>query len=118
MGIPLPASMTVIRLQDGGLVLRSPTRYTADLHWELNEIGSIRHLIAPNSGDWTMVQDWQQNLQGGWVHKRSDAPVTVATVLAGKRDDVRSQCVLIGSSARRFPLRRSMLSKYATGEAL
>jgi hypothetical protein len=56
--IPLPVRMTVIRLQDGGILLHSPTRYDAALHKSLKEIGSIRHIIAPNSAHWTFVKEW------------------------------------------------------------
>lgn len=62
MGIPLPVRMTVIRLQDGGLLLHSPTRFTGDLQRELAGLGPVRHLVAPNSAHWTMVQDWQQRV--------------------------------------------------------
>nr|WP_111299430.1 DUF4336 domain-containing protein [Paracoccus saliphilus] len=62
MGIPLPVRMTVIRLQDGTLLLHSPTRYTTELHRQLSKQGPVRHLVAPNSAHWTMVKDWQQNV--------------------------------------------------------
>jgi len=56
--IPLPVRMTVIRLQDGAILLYSPTRYDASLHKSLEELGPIRHIIAPNSAHWTFVKEW------------------------------------------------------------
>lgn len=56
--LPLPVRMTVIRVADG-LLLHSPTRLTPLLKEKLEELGPIRHLVAPNSAHWTMVKDWQ-----------------------------------------------------------
>lgn len=58
--MPLPVRMTVIRAEDGGLLLHSPTRFTQPLFRELTEIGPIRHLVAPNIAHWTMLADWQK----------------------------------------------------------
>ncbi|WP_410217616.1 DUF4336 domain-containing protein [Paracoccus sp. (in: a-proteobacteria)] len=57
--IPLPVRMTVIRLQDGSLLLHSPTRFTRALHDQLLELGPIGHLVAPNTAHWTMLKEWQ-----------------------------------------------------------
>lgn len=59
-GIPLPVRMTVIRLSDGGLVLYSPTGVAPGLPEALGEIGTVRHLVAPNPGHWSYVTDWQR----------------------------------------------------------
>jgi len=59
--IPLPIRMTVLRLTDGSVVLHSPTRYDPLLHHSLEQIGLIRHLIAPNSAHWMFVKQWQDN---------------------------------------------------------
>ncbi|WP_152046258.1 DUF4336 domain-containing protein [Aureimonas psammosilenae] len=62
MGIPLPVRMSAIRLGNGGLLLHSPTRYSAALHEALERIGPIRHLVAPNSAHWTYLKEWQDHL--------------------------------------------------------
>jgi hypothetical protein len=59
LGMPLPVRMTVVRLGNGDLWLHSPTRFTPGLRDELEAIGPIRHLIAPNSAHWTLVKPWQ-----------------------------------------------------------
>ena len=60
--IPLPVRMTIIRLADGGLLLHSPTRFDFDLARELEKIGPIRHLVAPNSAHWMFVKAWQKHV--------------------------------------------------------
>jgi hypothetical protein len=57
--IHLPIRMTVLRLDDGSLVLHSPTRFTATLKQELEQVGPIAHLVAPNSAHWMFVKQWQ-----------------------------------------------------------
>ena len=62
MGKLMPVRMTVIRLPDGGLLLHSPTRFTPELRRELEELGPIRHLVAPNVAHWTFLEGWQDHL--------------------------------------------------------
>jgi hypothetical protein len=60
LGMPLPVRMTVIRLKSGDLWLHSPTRFSASLKRDLDGLGRIRHLVAPNVAHWTFLQDWQR----------------------------------------------------------
>ncbi|WP_105432667.1 MULTISPECIES: DUF4336 domain-containing protein [Neorhizobium] len=62
--IPLPVRMTVMQLDDGGLLLHSPTHCDARLREELQKLGPVRHLIAPNSAHWSFVKDWQAHFPG------------------------------------------------------
>lgn len=59
IGPGIPVRMTVIRLASGGLLLHSPTRFSAGLRRTLEEIGPIEHLVAPNSVHWMFVKAWQ-----------------------------------------------------------
>jgi hypothetical protein len=59
--IPLPIRMTIIRVQDGSLMLHSPTRYDSTLRRSLEEFGAINHIIAPNSAHWMFVKQWQEH---------------------------------------------------------
>ena len=52
------------------------------------------------------------------TEERGDATVAVAAKPAGERDDVRSQRIFIGPSARRLPLGRTVLPEHATGKPL
>jgi hypothetical protein len=59
MGISLPVRMTVIRLAGGEMLLHSPTRYADTLRQEIEALGPIRHLVAPNIAHWTHLKRWQ-----------------------------------------------------------
>jgi len=64
MGLAVPVRMTVIRLKSGETWLHSPTRYDDGLRREIERVGPIRHLVAPNIAHWTFVKDWQQKCPG------------------------------------------------------
>ena len=64
LGMPVPVRMTVVRLTNGDLWLHSPTRYDARLRAEIETVGPVRHLVAPNSAHWTFVKGWQDACQG------------------------------------------------------
>lgn len=59
MGLSLPVRMTVIRLASGEVWLHSPTRFTGELRREIEVIGPIRHIVAPNIAHWTHLKEWQ-----------------------------------------------------------
>ena len=59
-GIPLPLRMTIIRLPDGTLLLHAPTAYRAELRETLENIGPIRHFVAPSFGHWMFLAGWQR----------------------------------------------------------
>ena len=61
LGMPLPVRMTVIQLPGGDLWLHSPTRFSEGLRRELDELGRIRHLVAPDIAHWTFLLEWQRN---------------------------------------------------------
>jgi hypothetical protein len=60
LGKILPIRMTVIRLPGGDLLLYSPTPFSAALKQELEKLGRIRHLVAPNVAHWTSLEQWQR----------------------------------------------------------
>jgi short-subunit dehydrogenase len=61
-GLKLPVRMTVIRLSNGDLVLHSPVRHSPTLRGELERLGPIRYLLAPNIAHWMFLSDWQREL--------------------------------------------------------
>lgn len=61
-GLRLPVRMTVIRLSNGGLILHSPVRYSAALRDELERLGPIKYLMAPNVAHWMFLPAWQREL--------------------------------------------------------
>ncbi len=58
-GLPLPIRMTVVRMPNGELLLHSPTRFSPGLAAELDELGPVRHLLAPSVAHWMFLRDWQ-----------------------------------------------------------
>lgn len=58
-GMPFSTRATVIRLADGGLWVHSPTKLTDGLLRELEALGPVRHLIAPNWIHYAYVHEWQ-----------------------------------------------------------
>ena len=63
IGRVLPARMTIIRVADG-LLLHSPTRYGPALLRDLERLGPVRHLLAPNPAHWIGLPDWQAACPG------------------------------------------------------
>lgn len=61
-GMPIPIRMTIIRLGDGGLLLHSPTRYSQAVAAQLEKLGRIRFLLAPNIAHWMFLRGWQKGL--------------------------------------------------------
>lgn len=58
-GVTIPIRMTVVRLSSGQLWLHSPTRLTLPLGGEIERLGPVAHLVAPNVAHWTFLEDWQ-----------------------------------------------------------
>lgn len=60
MGFKLPVRMTIFRLQNGDLLLHSPTPFSAEVAKAVEALGPVRHLVAPNIAHWTFLADWQR----------------------------------------------------------
>lgn len=60
MGLALPVRMTILRLNDGDLLLHSPTPFSAAAAEAVAALGRVRHLVAPNIAHWTFLADWQR----------------------------------------------------------
>lgn len=59
MGFHYPTRMVVIRLSSGGLWVCSPTRLTEALKAEIDSLGPVAALIAPNTLHHTFITEWQ-----------------------------------------------------------
>jgi hypothetical protein len=59
LGLQVPVRMTVIRLVSGEIWLHSPTRFADSLKDEIERLGPIRHLVAPNIAHWMFLKDWK-----------------------------------------------------------
>jgi hypothetical protein len=61
---PFPTRMIVVRLADGGLWVHSPTELSPSLKSEINSLGSVKHLIAPNRIHYWWLGDWAEAFPG------------------------------------------------------
>ncbi len=68
LGIELGARMTVVRLPDGALLLHSPIRADAPLVREVEALGAIAHLVAPNRMHHLFIAEWKQALRAATIH--------------------------------------------------
>lgn len=57
--LPFPTRMTVVRLSDGGLWVHSPIAWDDGLGAQLQALGPVRHLIAPNTLHYWHLPAWQ-----------------------------------------------------------
>jgi len=73
-GLPVPTRATVVRLQGGDLWVHSPTRLSAGLRAQIDALGPVGHLIAPNRWHHTHMPDWQET----WPQAQSWAAPGVA----------------------------------------
>ncbi|MEO8740232.1 MAG: DUF4336 domain-containing protein [Casimicrobiaceae bacterium] len=58
-GFPYPTRMAVIRLSDGGLFVWSPTALTSALRRDIDRLGPVCHLVAPNKLHHLFLADWK-----------------------------------------------------------
>ena len=58
MKFPFPTRMTIVRLADGALWVHSPTDLPPSLKREVDALGPVRYLIAPNRIHYWWVEDW------------------------------------------------------------
>ena len=56
----VPLRMTIFKLSGGELLIYSPTRYRETLHTAIEALGPIKHVVAPSTGHWMFVQEWQR----------------------------------------------------------
>lgn len=59
LGLAIPLRMGVIRLKNGAIWLHSPTPYNETLRREIERLGPISHLVAPNIAHWMFLKDWK-----------------------------------------------------------
>lgn len=81
LGMRLAATMTVLRLEDGRLLLHSPVAMTIERRAAVEALGPVAHLYAPNSFHHLHIGEWA----AGFPSARLHAPAG----LAKKRPDLR-----------------------------
>ncbi|PKQ04317.1 MAG: DUF4336 domain-containing protein [Alphaproteobacteria bacterium HGW-Alphaproteobacteria-12] len=57
--LPFPTRMTIVRLADGGLWVHSPVAITQALKAEVDALGPVRFIVAPNKIHYWWVGEWR-----------------------------------------------------------
>jgi Domain of unknown function (DUF4336) len=68
IGFHYPTRMAVIRLSNGGLFICSPIKLTDRLRAEVDAVGHVRHIIAPNSLHHLFLSEWKRAYPGAKVY--------------------------------------------------
>ena len=68
LGFRYPTRMAVIRLAGGELFIWSPTALTDSLRAEVDSLGRVRHLVAPNSLHHLFLTEWKRAYPDAQVH--------------------------------------------------
>src|ERR1700756_3435135 len=79
-GFHYPTRMAVIRLSGGGVFIWSPTELTDALQAEVEAVGPVRHIVAPNSLHHLFLPKWKRACPGATVY--------AAPGLRAKRKDI------------------------------
>ncbi|MGY3615053.1 DUF4336 domain-containing protein [Bradyrhizobium sp. USDA 10063] len=67
-GFHYPTRMAAIRLSDGSLFIWSPIRLTDGLRAEVDAVGQVRHIIAPNSLHHLFLPEWKRAYPGAKLY--------------------------------------------------
>ncbi len=85
-GFNIGTKMTVIKLSDGNLFLHSPTKLTNKLKNELDKLGKVNFLIAPNKLHHLYIKDY--------IDAYPDTKAFAAVGLPEKRKDIKFTGIL------------------------
>lgn len=58
MPLPFTTRMTVVRLVNGDLLLHSPIAFDPGLAKQIEDLGTIRHLVSPNQFHYAHIGEW------------------------------------------------------------
>ena len=81
LGMRLTATMAILRLGDGGLLLYSPITLTSERRAAIEALGPVAHLYAPNLFHHLRIGEWAKAFPSARLHAPAD--------LAKKRPDLR-----------------------------
>lgn len=68
VGFPFPTRMIVIRLSDGGLFIWSPVALSEALRSAVDQLGPVRHIVAPNHLHDLFIAEWQRAYPEAELH--------------------------------------------------
>lgn len=86
MGIDIGGRMTVVKLTDGTLLVVSPVQLTLEERTELDRLGPVRHIVAPNLMHHLYVGELKKSYP--------DAKLYLPPGLTDKRKDLSPDAVL------------------------
>ncbi len=72
LGLEVGTKMTIIRLENDELVVISPIQINDTIQTQLNEIGLVKHIIAPNLFHYLFVSDWKKLFPNAMVWASPD----------------------------------------------
>lgn len=58
--VPFSTRMTIVRLDNRDLWLHSPIRLTDELKREIDKLGTVKHLVAPNKLHYVFIEEWSK----------------------------------------------------------
>jgi hypothetical protein len=104
LGFLYPTRMAIIRLSDGTLFIWSPIRLIDGLRSEVDAVGQVQHIVAPNSLHHLFLPEWKRAYPGAKVYappglrrKRQDIVLTLTSKLRraqiGARRSIRFSCM-------------------------
>lgn len=67
-GVPFGTRMTVVRLDDGSLLLHSPIRISPGLQGRIEQLGAVRHIVSPNKLHHLFLDDAMAAFPGATLH--------------------------------------------------
>jgi hypothetical protein len=71
-GFDYPTRVIVIRLSDGALFIWSPTALSPDLQTAVDGLGSVRHIVAPNTLHHLFIAEWHKAYPEATIHAAPD----------------------------------------------
>ena len=80
-GFPYPTRMAVVRLSDGAAWIWSPVSLTDKLASEVEAIGPVRHIVAPNKIHHLFLAEW--------ANRWPEAQIYAPPGLAGRKPEIR-----------------------------
>ena len=96
VGFRYPTRMAAIGLSDGSLFIWSPIQLTDRLRAEVDAVGQVRHIIAPNSLHHLFLAEWKRAYPGAKVYARRDCGRNARTSSLVRTSEARR--IRIGSN--------------------
>lgn len=90
LSFPFSTRMTVARLSDGRLWVHSPIELSSSLQQQIDELGEVGYLVAPNHLHHLFIQQWQEQYP--------DALTYGTAQVIKKRQDLKFENCLAASS--------------------